>query len=163
MISRFFDRLEKHPAGQLITTGLIVGTVATVFLTCTPHPSTQPVYTFEADSATGFYRTPDTTAGSMAITADTGDARVNSNGTLMMSTQAEQSLTFVTRSQTVFTITPEGKFILGPGATVDDVARAIATLAEQYIGRPCKDSSTVHWDPLADELVATPNRKCVCR
>ncbi len=171
------DRIEAHPKGRWIVVGLSALIVVTSGLMCGPTPEPRPTFAFSTDSSTGLIRSltqpePRGGAGHMKITAGTGDTRpthfkfdtLTTTATYepLMITTPVQSVVFVNSGKEILTITPEGKFILGPGATVDSAAMAIVLIAEQYMQHsPCRDSSTVHWDRLKAELVT--ERTCTCR
>ena len=49
---------------------------------------------------------------------------------------ADPSITFSPGGKTVLTITPDGRFVLGEGATVDDAAKAICEIATRIMRPP---------------------------
>lgn len=133
-------------SGLLSITTIAISLGVIAFNCSRPH---QPTWTFQSDSMTGVVHSwPDTISGptgsARSLSGGAGNMKITSgigprdtvlfsghvvDGAAMLSTQRELSITFVTSSKSVLTITPDGRFVLGPGATPDDAARAIVDIA----------------------------------
>ena len=71
---------------------------------------------------------------------------------------ADPSITFSPGGKTVLTITPDGRFVLGEGATVDDAAKAICEIATRIMRPPFTREDVRICRAMAEQVRVTETR-----